>query len=86
MPEVIIKYNKPETLKILKGLGKYLDFSVSASRAEKHNIDDQKKISKTEITIIPGNPAIDTTDMLEIFSGRNLDAQELRKKAWNRKK
>jgi hypothetical protein len=40
MPEVIIKYNKPETLKILKGLGKYRDFRVAASKDEKQEMDE----------------------------------------------
>jgi hypothetical protein len=32
MPEVTIKYKKPETLKILKGLAKYFDFKVSSAK------------------------------------------------------
>jgi hypothetical protein len=35
MPEIIIKYKKPETLKILKGLAKYLDFKVSSNKIKK---------------------------------------------------
>jgi uncharacterized protein (DUF427 family) len=35
MPEVTIKYKKPETLKILKGLAKYFDFKI-ADKAKKN--------------------------------------------------
>ena len=34
MPEVIVTYKKPETLKILKGLAKYFDFTVSVGKQE----------------------------------------------------
>ena len=34
MPEVTIKYKKPETLKLLKSMAKYLDFEVSGGKSK----------------------------------------------------
>jgi hypothetical protein len=36
MPEVVIKYKKPETLKILRGLAKYFDFTVANEKEKKY--------------------------------------------------
>ena len=76
MPQITISYKKPETLKILKSLAKYLDFQVSADK-DKSRLDD---------ILIPGDPSIDISELREIFSGKNIDAKQLRKQAWERKK
>jgi len=77
MPEVVIKYKKPETLKILRGLAKYFDFKVSAKKTE--------EISINGVTIIPADKSIDASDLTELFTAKNLDAAKLRKEAWQRK-
>ena len=79
MPEITIKYEKPETLTILRAFAKYFDFRVLSSRAK-------KKTDKTVngVTIIPADLAIDTSEMETIFSGRKMDATELRNKVWQR--
>lgn len=74
MPEVIIKYKKPETLKILKGLAKYLDFQVSADK-DKSPLDD---------ILIPGDKSLDIEALREVFTGKDIDAKELRRSAWKR--
>ena len=79
MPEVIIKYKKPETLKILKGLAKYFDFKVSST---KQKITPYKL---NGVTIIPASENFDPTDMTELFTEKNIDAATLRKEAWQRK-
>jgi len=78
MPEVVIKYKKPETLKILKGLAKYFDFKVSTEK--------KKAVKVNGVTVIPGDESIDISDMEALFSAKSLDAKELRKKAWQRTK
>ncbi|CAN5422490.1 hypothetical protein BH09BAC6_BH09BAC6_04260 [soil metagenome] len=77
MPEVTIKYKKPETLKILKGLAKYFDFKVTT---EKDTL-----LSVNGVTIIPANKNVDTTDLEKLFTEKNIDAAKLRKEAWQRK-
>ena len=78
MPEVIIKYKKPETLKILKGLAKYFDFKVSTikQKVKTHKLNG--------LTIIPASEKFDPTEMTELFTGKNIDAAKLRKEAWQR--
>ena len=78
MPEVIIKYKKPETLKILKGLAKYFDFKVSVIKEEIVNLNG--------VTFIPGDKSIDISGMEDVFTGKNIDPKELRRKAWQRPK
>ena len=76
MPEVTIQYKKPETLKILKGLAKYFDFKVSKPKeATKSALDD---------ILIPGDTTLDISPLNDVFTGKNLDAAELRKKMWKR--
>ena len=77
MPEVIIKYKKPETLKILKGLAKYFDFTISGNDRKGKNLDD---------ILTPGNKTLDIAVLDDVFAGKKLDAQELREKAWKRTK
>lgn len=56
MPEITIKYRKPETLKVLKGLAKYFDFKITSSpiasplEKESPSIDD---------ILMPGNKKLD---------------------------
>lgn len=78
MPEVTIKYKKPETLKILKGLAKYFDFTVAVGKSKSND--------KLNDILIPGDPSIDITELKEIFTNKNLDAKQLRKDAWERKR
>ena len=96
MPEVTITYKKPETLKVLKGLAKYLDFKVSSGKVKKNNIDDilipgaafkeaQNKSYKIKgVAVLP--PSIigeDMDDVTDLF--KDVDAAKLRKEAWQRK-
>jgi hypothetical protein len=78
MPEVIIKYKKPETLKILKGLAKYFDFKVSSPKSQpKRSFDD---------ILIPGDKKLDISSLNEIFTGKDLDSADLRSAMWKRTK
>lgn len=77
MPEIIIKYKKPETLKILKSLAKYLDFKMSETKS--------KPASSNGVTIIPGDKSLDISALQEVFTGAGIDAAKLRKEAWRRK-
>jgi len=76
MPEVTIKYQKPETLKVLKGLAKYFDFKISGLKTKKKKVNG--------FTVTPGDPSIVPDDLSDIFSSRQVDAKTLREKAWKR--
>jgi len=78
MPEIVIKYKKPETLKLLKSLAKYLDFKVdSANKKKRSNLDD---------ILIPGDQSIDISELEKAFTGNDVDAKKLREDAWKRVK
>jgi hypothetical protein len=76
MPEVVIKYKKPETLKILKSLAKYLDFKVTPDNSKK-NLDN---------IFIPGDKSLSISELEEVFTGKGIDAKKLREYAWKRGK
>ncbi|HEY5327562.1 MAG TPA: hypothetical protein VIJ27_11230 [Mucilaginibacter sp.] len=78
MPEVTIKYKKPETLKILKGLAKYFDFKVTDNKSE-------KKSSLDDI-LVPGDKTLNISELENIFTGSGIDAKQLREEAWKRPK
>ncbi len=78
MLKAIIRYKKPETLKVLKGLAEYLDFEITNS--------EDKTFKVNGVTVFPGNGAVDNSEMEAIFSGKDIDAAELRKRAWQRGK
>ncbi len=82
MPELVIKYKNKKTLEALLSIAKYFDFSVILPEPK----DKSSKI--TEINGVPvtmGDPTIDISDLQEIFTGRNLDARQLRKDSWRKK-
>jgi hypothetical protein len=76
MPEVVIRYKKPGTLKILKGLAKYFDFELSSNKPE-------KKSSLDDI-LIPGDKTLNISELKDVFTGSAIDAKQLREKAWKR--
>jgi len=78
MPEVTIKYKKPETLKILKGLAKYFDFKVTT--------DKSKKKASLDDILIPGDKTLNISELEDVFTGSGIDAKKLREEAWKRPK
>ena len=80
IPEVVIKYKNVKTLELLKDLSKYFDFILSTPKS-----GNKKEISINGVTMISADPNIDISDLSAIFSGKNIDAESLRIKAWHRK-
>lgn len=80
MKEVVIKYRNPKTLEAIKALAKYLDFSV----------DDPRPVKKEKVEyingvpVIPGDGSIDISELASIFTGKGLDAKNLRITGWQR--
>jgi hypothetical protein len=78
MGEITIKYNKPETLKIIKSLAKYLDFKVSSDRSKnRSSIDD---------ILIPGDKTLNISELEDVFTGSGINSKKLREQAWKRTK
>jgi hypothetical protein len=79
MPELTIKYRNNRTLQLLTDLAKYFDFEVSPSIAI-----DKTNESMQDIPLLAGDSSINIEDLTTIFTGKNLDAQNLRKESWTR--
>jgi hypothetical protein len=83
MPEIIVKYKDKRTLQALQDFAKYFDFEISLPDLLGKK---EKQINLNGVTIVPADNSIDTADLTKIFSGKNIDPIQLRKKAWQRKK
>ena len=81
MPEITIKYQHPKTLKALKTLSEFLDFTVSPSPKK----EKEDYIYINGVPVIPGDKSIDISDMDELISRNKMDAKKLRQ-AWHRNK
>ena len=81
MPQIIINYKNLKTLEALQDFAKYFDFSIQ-------NIEKStpQKTSLNGVSIIKGDKTIDLSEMSKIFTGKNINAKELRQKGWERNK
>jgi len=82
MPEITIKYTNSKTLKALKALSEFLDFSMT--KPEKKGKSELIYING--VPVVPGDKSIDISDMGEIISRNKMDAKQLRRQAWHRNK
>ena len=81
MPEVTIKYKDSKTLKALKALSEYFDFTFSAAAKK-----SKKEFFINGVPVIPGDSSVDTSAMNKIFTGKKIDAKQLRERSWQRSK
>ncbi len=81
MPEVTIKYQNSKTLKALKALSEFLDFTFAKSSPK----EKAGYIYINGVPVIPGDKSIDISDMGEIISRNRMDAKKLRQ-SWQRNK
>lgn len=82
MSQLTITYKSKRTLDMLLDLAKYFDFTV-VSRGKAMTAATQPYRG---ISIIEGDSSVDTSDLREIFTGRNVDARALRESEWQRRK
>ncbi|MBY0435423.1 MAG: hypothetical protein K2U26_15060 [Cyclobacteriaceae bacterium] len=80
MPEVIIKYKDNKALKVLEAIADYLDISIS-----------QRQVARTTssingVPVLESDKSIDVSSLGKIFTGRKINARELRTKSWQRRK
>jgi hypothetical protein len=75
MPELVIKYKNKRTLNALMDFAKYFEFSI---------VKPEKKVNG--VTVILGDKTIDTSELETVFTGKNLNAKQLRESVWKRNK
>ncbi len=49
-------------------------------------IKKKGQINLNGVTIIPADNSVDTAELSEIFTGKNINPSELRHEAWQRRK
>ena len=81
MKKVTIRYDNPKTLKLLKAIAKYFDLSISSAR-HSESMKSKKLKYINGVPYTAGNTAIDICELFELFTGKNIDARELRTNAW----
>ena len=79
MPELIIKYSTQKTLQVLIDLAKYFDFEIA-----KPATITKKRVFINGVALVSGDETVDISPMAEIFTGKAIDASNLRKLAWQR--
>jgi hypothetical protein len=81
MPDLIIRYKNKRTLEALLDIAKYFDFSVVLPSKSR-----RKLVKVNGVYVIPADSSVETADLETIFTGKNLDVKELRRKSWQRTK
>jgi hypothetical protein len=81
MPDLIIRYKNKRTLEALLDIAKYFDFSVVLPAKSR-----RKLVKVNGVSVIPADSSVETVDLETIFTGKNLDVKELRRKSWQRTK
>lgn len=82
MPEIIVTYNNRRTLEALQDLAKYFDYVISSPNPSGA---DREQIRLNGVTIIPADSSVDTSDLTDVFTGKNINPSQLRNEAWQRK-
>jgi hypothetical protein len=82
MKEVTIKYKSNKTLDALRDMGKHLGFTVDEPKENK----PAERFFINNVPVIRGDDSIDITELETIFTGKGLNADEVRKSGWQRKK
>lgn len=83
MPEIIVKYKNKKTLQALRDFAKYFDYVISLPDSEEKK---NRQISLNGVTIITADSSVDISDIGNIFTGKNINPEQLRNEAWQRKK
>jgi hypothetical protein len=83
MPEIIVKYKSKRTLAALRDFAKYFDYVISSPDVDENN---KEQATLNGVTIIPADSSVDTSDLSKVFTGKNINPQQLRSEAWQRKK
>ena len=81
MPEIIITYKSSKTLEALKSFAGYFNFVISSPKSGL-----SKEFSIKGVSIIPADSSIETSDLQNVFTSKNINAKTLRNQAWQRRK
>ena len=80
MPELVIKYKNKKTLNVLLDISRYFGFSVILPKKAK----PEKEFQLNGVTILAADKTIDVSGFEPVFTGKGIDAKQLRSEAWQR--
>lgn len=80
----IIKYKNPDAIKILKDIGKFLDFTIE-KESKPDKIGKQEIIYINGVACLPPDPKADFKKLKGEFTGLNYSKDLLREKAWKKR-
>jgi hypothetical protein len=80
MPELVIKYKNKRTLDVLLDISRYFGFSVILPKQTK----PEKEFQLNGVTILAADKSIDASELETVFTGKSIDAKQLRTDAWQR--
>ena len=80
----IIKYKNPDAIKILKDIGKFLDFTIEQESQQEKN-QSQEIVFIDGVACLPPNPKADFKRLKGEFTGLNYSKDSLREKAWRKR-
>lgn len=82
MNEVMIRYKNKKVLDVLRDFAKYFDFSIITPDT---NLEKDKTVING-VTILSGDSSVDTSELKDIFTGREFDSVKVREDLWKRSK
>lgn len=80
----IIKYKNPDAIKILKDIGKFLDFTIEKESKPVKN-QNQEIAFINGVACLPPDPKADFKKLKGEFTGLNYSKDSLREKAWRKR-
>jgi len=93
MYEAVIRYDNPKVLDVLLGISGFFGFTVATAKdAEKVRAVQSAEVADDNYVCINGHKVLkgtgdsDPSDMAAIFSKLDLDAGQLRKETWQRRR
>lgn len=83
MNEVVIRYKNKKVLDVLRDFAKYFEFTIVTVGSES---EKKGETVINGVTILSGDSSVDTSELKDIFTGREFDSVKVRKDLWERSK
>ena len=83
MPEIIVKYKDKRTLEALRDFAKYFDYEIALPESLEN---EENQINVNGVTILPAVSSVDTTELTDVFTGKDINPIELRQQAWQKRR
>ena len=91
MYEAVIRYDNPKVLEVLRGISAFFGFTVATKEEIGKNVataavGKERFIEINGHKVLMGTGHADGKEMAAIFSRLDLDAEQLRRETWQRRR